>query len=240
MRIIDVEQGSADWFAARRGIVTASNADQIITPVKAALSKSSRKYAYKLIAERLLNEPMVSEFETEWMTRGKELEPLAVKQYEWVTETETERVGFCVTDDGLIGASPDRIIKNKSAGLEIKSPAPHTHIGYLLDGPGESYKPQVMTQMLVCDFGFVDLYSYSERMPAARIRTPRDEPYIALLKSALDQFNAQLFEMLERAKSLGVFQSYESAVTPTDIEHAAELNRAFREDFGLSPIEDAP
>jgi hypothetical protein len=234
MRIIDVQQGTPEFFRARMGIVTASHADQIITPVKAELSNASRKYAYKLVAERLLNEPMTTGVETDWMARGKELEPLAVKQFEWVNEIQTEPVGFIVTNDGLVGASPDRLIKGQNAGLEIKSPAPHTHIGYLLDGPGEAYRPQVMTQMYVAEFDSVTFYSYSDRMPAATIRTNRDEIYIAKLKDALDQFNAQLFEMLDRAKSLGVFQAFDSALTPTDVERSEELNRQFREDFGLS------
>lgn len=235
-----VDQGSAAWHRARIGIPTASNFDQIVTPAKGQFSKSSTKYAYRLIAERLLLAPTTSEVETDWMSRGKELEPLAANQYQFVEEVETRLAGFFTTDDGLIGASPDRVIKGAAIGLEIKCTAPHTHIGYLLGGVGEGYRPQVQGQIYVCEFDRVDLFAYHDRMPAATIRTGRDEAFIALLKSALDQFNAQLFEMMERAKSLGVFQSYEAAVTPTDVEHAAELNRAFREDFGLSPIEDAP
>jgi hypothetical protein len=132
------------------------------------------------------------------------------------------------------------VVVGKAIGLEIKSTAPHTHIGILLDGPGDAFRVQVQGQLYVCSFDRVDLFAFHDRMPSATIRTGRDEPYIKLLIDALDQFNAQMFEMLDRAKALGVFQSYEAAVTPTDVEHAADLDRAFREDFGLSPIGDEP
>jgi YqaJ-like viral recombinase domain len=243
--IHDVQQGSPEWFRVRLGIPTASCADQIVTPVKCELSKSSVRYAYKLLAERLLNTPMESIEGQEWMERGKELEPAAVKQYEWLNEVETAPAGFFTTDDRLVGASPDRLIKGKRAGLEIKCPAPWTHLAYLLDGRNIEYRPQVQCQMLVCEFEYVDFYSYNERMPACTITTPRDEPYIRLLQGALTEFNARLFAMLDRARSLGVFQAFEETGTPIDTEIGEELTKSFGtvEEAGVSglpPIEKPP
>ena len=234
MKIIDVEQGSAEWYRARIGIPTASEFHQIVTPAKGLLSKSSTKYAYRLIAERLLNRPMESVEGQQWMERGKELEPKAAAQYEFVNDVELARVGFCTTDDGMIGASPDRIVKGQARGVEIKVPSPTVHIGYLLDGPGDDYRPQVQGQLWVCEFDAVDFYTYSDRMPARTIRTGRDEPYIALLRAALEEFNIRLLVLLERARELGVFQAYEEARTPVEIERAHQL----REDIwgnGLAP-----
>lgn len=233
MIIHNVEQGSGDWFKLRIGLPTASNFDQIVTPKTGQLSKSSVKYAYRLIAERLLNTPMESLEGLAWMDRGKELEPHAVKQYEFVNEVETVPVGFITTDDGKLGASPDRLIKGQAVGIEVKCPAPHTHVGYLLDGPGDSYRPQVQGQLFVAELERVDLYSYHPRMPACTIRTVRDEAFIRLLAAALDAFNEQLLEMLERAKSLGIFQAYEEATTPTDFERAGQVTAALRDEHLL-------
>jgi hypothetical protein len=233
VKIIDVEQGSPAFFQARLGIPTASNFHQIITPAKGLYSKQAVKYAYRLIAERLLNAPMTSEVETEWMTRGKEMEATAASAYEWSNEVETVKVGFIVNDAGTAGASPDRLIKGKPVGLEIKCPSPHVHVGYLLGGIGDDYRVQVQGQIFIAELDEAHLFSYHDRMPAATVRTPRDEEFIKKLASALDQFNADMFAMLERARSLGVFQSFEEAVTPTDVERAADLDRQFREDFGL-------
>ena len=234
MIVHDVEQGSAEWFALRRGIVTASMAHQIITPAKGQLSKSADKLAYRLIAERLLNITTETVEGQEWMIRGREMEPRAVKHYEFVNEVETERAGFCTTDDGMVGASPDRFIKGRGAGLEVKCPAPHTHVQYLLEGPGEDYRPQVQCQLLVCEFDYVDFLTYHERMPARTLRTGRDEPYLALMRDVLEQFKNRLLVLTERARELGAFQAYAEARTPVEIERAHQL-RADIWDNGLAP-----
>lgn len=229
MKIIPCKQGSADWFFARLGIPTASNFDQIVTPAKGLLSASSKKYAYRLIAERLLNQPSESLEGQRWMERGKELEPLAAQHYEFVQELETEPVGFITTDDGLIGASPDRLIKGRAIGLEIKCPAPHTHLGYLIDGHEAEYRPQVQGQLYVAELERADFYSYHPRMPAYLSQTARDEAYIKLLAGALTEFNARLFAMIEKARSLGVFQAYAKPLTPIEQAEADNLNQELRE-----------
>lgn len=233
MIVHEVEQGTAQWYALRRGIVTASSAHKIITPAKGELSKQSRQFAYRLLVERLLNTTTETLSGQEWMTRGKELEPKAVTQFEITTDQATEPAGFVTTDDGTLGASPDRFLSGRSAGLEIKAPSPVVHIGYLLDGPGADYRPQCQMQLLVCEFERVEFYSYSDRMPPRHIVTHRDEPYLAAMRSALAQFNEQLLEMLERAKSLGVYQAYAEAATPTEVERAQDLDSVFRHELAI-------
>lgn len=215
--IHDVEQGSAEWFRLRLGIPTASCFDQIITPAKGELSASWRKYAYRLVAERLLNMPTETLNGIEHIERGKELEPSAVRQYEFVEGVDTAAVGFITTNDGRIGASPDRIIVGRPVALEIKCPAAHTHLGYLLDGRGNEYKPQLQGQLWVGEFEYGDFYSYHPLMPAARARIVRDDAYIEKLAAALDEFCDKLDEMTDRARALGIFQRQELAPHPVDV-----------------------
>jgi len=224
MKIIQCAQNTPEWMAARRGIPTASCFHHIVTPAKGELSKSSKAYAYKLLAEKLLNAPAEDGPKSHWMERGNDLESAAATQYSFVNEVDLERVGFITTDDGLIGASPDRLIKGKSAGLEIKVPAPHTHLQYLLEGPGADYRVQVQGQNYVCEFDYVDFLSYSDRMPHCTIRTGRDEPFIKLLSSALNAFNEMMAGMEQRARALGLFQAYAEA----EADAAAELDAVFR------------
>jgi len=240
-----VQQGSAEWMRVRLGIPTASMFHEVICPTggeplkkggtRKLLSDGWKKYGYKLVAERLLNEPMESVEGVEWMERGQKLEPMAAAQYQFLEEVETRPAGFFTTDDGLLGASPDRIIVGKAAGIEIKSPAPWRHLRYLLDGPGVDYRPQVQGQMLVCDFDFVDFYSYSERMPAHLLRTHRDERYIDLLRSALAKFCEKLADMERRARALGVFQAAREAQTPAEIAQAQMLREDLMDEHGLAP-----
>lgn len=235
MKIIDCEQGSGDWFFARLGIPTASCFHQIVTPAKCELSTQSRKYAYRLICEKLLNSPTETVEGQRWMERGQDLEPMAVKQYEFAQDVETYPVGFITTDDGLIGASPDRLIKNAARGLEIKCPSPPVHLGYLLDETPIEYKPQVQGQLYVAELDRADLYSYHPRMPAALLRTGRDEEYIKKLAAALAEFNEKLFAWTERARSLGVFQAHAHMLTPIEQEEAGELGTAYREEMLYPP-----
>ena len=104
------------------------------------------------------------------------------------------------TDDGLVGASPDRLIVGASAGLEIKCPLLPTHIGYRLDGPGDDYRPQVQGQLWVAEFEWLDFYSYHPQMEPVRLRTQRDDAYIKLIEQALRDFNDMLHNMYERVR----------------------------------------
>lgn len=206
MKTIDCVQGSDRWLSARLGIPTASQFHRIITPAKGDLSKQARKYAYQLVAERLLQQPVEAAIgELEWVARGKLLEPLAVQQYEFTTDVETKPVGFITTDCGRIGCSPDRLIVGAQGGLEIKCGSPATHIGYLLDGPGDDHKPQIQGQLAIAELAWSDLYGYHPELPAVLLRTHRDEPYIAKMQAALREFLDMLDDMLARARASGFF-----------------------------------
>ncbi len=214
MKIHDCEQGSPDWYALRSGCATASCFEKIVTPT-GQLSKQANKYAYRLIAETLLKRPMDSIEGLEWMERGKMLEPEAAKIYEFEQEVETVKVGFITSDDGLIGASPDRLVGSEGL-LEIKCPAPQTHVMYMVEGLGNDYRPQVQGQLMVAEREWSDLFSYNEEMPPVRIRTVRDEDYITLLRTSLNAFNEMKAEMLERIRKQGFFAERERISTIVD------------------------
>ena len=218
-----VAQGSAAWFAIRRGIPTAGSFHKLITPKKMEISAQRYDYACQLIAEKLLNTTLQSLDGLEHIERGKALEGPAVQQYEFVNDVQTRAVGFLTTDDGMVGASPDRLIVGRARGLEIKAPAPNTQISYLLFGTDEKYRPQVQGQMWVGELDDSDFYAYAERMPAVSIRTPRDEPFIKKLREVVWQFNDELAGWTEKAKALGIFQAFEEIRPPAEQEYADDL-----------------
>ncbi len=200
----DIEQGTPEWYRLRLGLPTASEFHRIITPAKGELSKQARAYAHQLVAETLLGEPCGTNIENlEWVARGKALEPQAVQQYEFTTDTETRAVGFVTTDCGRIGCSPDRLVIGHRGGLEIKVCAPGTHIGYLLDGVPETYRPQVMGQLAVAELEWCDLYAFHDRLPPVTIRTYRDDHYIAKMMAALAEFLDMRDAMLTKARASG-------------------------------------
>jgi hypothetical protein len=220
MKVHTCEQGSPEWLRLRLGIPTASEFERIVTPT-GKLSAQARPYAFRLVTERVLQRTTDSLDHLQWVERGKELEPQAVRMYEFRQEVKTRAVGFCTTDDGRLGASPDRLLVGEPGGLEIKCPAPHTHIGYMLDGFGAAYLPQVMGQMLVCELEWVDRFSFHPEMPPVLIRTHRDEAFIARLAAALDEFCDMADAMEAEVRASGHFAERAAPiVSPVDAEYA--------------------
>lgn len=225
----DVAQGSEAWHRLRLGIPTASNFHKIVTQKKCLLSAQASGYALRLVSERLLNMTAGESFDGPWLERGKELEPMAVRQYEFTHEVVTVPVGFITTDDGTIGCSPDRLVASeKRIALEIKCPSPHVHLGYLLEGVNDDYRPQVMGQILVAELERADLYSYHPSCPAALVQTFRDEEYLTKLADALKQFNATLHDMHQRALKLGAFQPMSRIGSSGEVKEITDINAAFR------------
>lgn len=203
MRIIDCEQGTDAWAEARRGIPTASEFHRIVTP-GGKLSKQANDYAYLLIAEELLGRSLIELDQLEWVAYGKAMEPEAVRWYEAERDLDTIPVGFIKTDDGRMGASPDRLVGEPGLA-EIKCPSPQVHVRNMIEGFANTHKPQLQGQLLVSERKWVDWISYSPVLPPLLERVYRDEPYIALLRDALDQFCEMKDVLLEKVRSRGVY-----------------------------------
>ena len=202
MIILDLEQGSDEWFAARLGIPTASRFKDIVTPTKGEKSKSYKSYMYELIAERL-TKGREDFFKSEWMERGNEVEPLARASYEFIHEVEVKQVGMILNDERTIGISPDGLIDD-NGGLEIKCPKPSTVVKYMLDGglPLE-YKPQVMGSLMVSEREYWDFLAFHPSMDFFELRVYRDEEYIKKMDQHIKDFVDELqnnFEILNKVK----------------------------------------
>lgn len=211
MIVHDVEQGTLEWLKLRAGIPTASEFDRILTP-SGKPGKQADSYMNGLIAEWIMGHPVTGP-ETEWMSHGKDYELQAVKAYEVLADTDTRKVGFVTTDDGMIGCSPDRLV-GASKLCEIKCPKHNTHVGYMLTGAIEQdYWPQLQGQLWISERDSVDIVSYHPEMPTVIIRVDRDEAYIASLQIAVLTF---VGVMIERRESLSKrFGPFRRATTPT-------------------------
>ena len=239
----DIDQGSIAWYRLRSGKPTASCFDQIITPKKMELAAARRKYACRLIAERLLHWQADSLDKVQHIADGKANEPAAVQQLEWVTDRKTVPVGFITTDDGRFGASPDRLIGalekpvagSVEAVLEIKCPTIPKQFEYLLLGHDEAYRCQVQGQLWVAEADTAIFYSYHPRTPAYQVTTHRDEAFIDRMTACLEQFSDELEALMEKAQALGVFQAFEEIVTPVEATYgndADELAQMIEGDDG--------
>jgi hypothetical protein len=209
MKIIDCEQYSDAWYKARMGIPTASQFHNIITPLGAPTrSDRRRKYMYRLIAERLLQQSMDDRFQNYWTKRGHDLEDEAAAKFAFHVKRRGtwDRIGFITTDDGKIGASPERLSSDRKHGVEIKCPSPWVQVEYLLEGVEENYKPQVQGHMLVCELQRMHLWCWHPQMPPVHIPTDRDDSYIEKLARELWHFCNELDAETDRALRKGPYK----------------------------------
>lgn len=194
MKIIDVIQGTPEWFVARCGLPTASNFDKIVT-MKGERSKQREKYLYQLSGEKIIGKPEET-YSNVNMIRGQELEVEARQLYELMTSETVSQVGFCVAEG--YGASPDGLI-GKDGLLEIKSPLLSTHVSYLLKGGLPSdYFQQVQGQLLVTGRKWLDFLSYYPAMKPFIIRVTPDKEFQKALETELKAFCVDLDKIVKQ------------------------------------------
>lgn len=205
MRIIDCEQSSPEWYAARAGMPTASEFATVMrTKGKGddGTSKERRTYMLKLAGEILTGEPSES-YSNGHMERGKALEPEARNLYAFMHDARPELVGFIISPEHRAGCSPDSLIGDSGA-LEIKTALAHIQIDRLDRGtlPAE-HRAQCQGVMWLADRAWLDFVSYCPNLPLFVKRIHRDEAYIEELAAATERFNDELEAMVERIRRLG-------------------------------------
>ncbi len=196
LTIIECEQNSEEWLAARCGIVTASGFSDVLAQGK---GKTRQTYLYKLAGERITGKAAES-YRNGYMDRGHEVEDQARAWWEMLTETPIQAVGFVKCDARKVGCSPDGLV-GSDAGLEIKSVAPHLLIPILESGefPSE-HKAQVQGSMWVTGRARWHCVAFYPGMPGFKTVVERDEAYIARLAVAVQEFNEELDALVEKYK----------------------------------------
>jgi len=194
----DLIQGTDEWFAARRGIVTASVVGQLITPktVKPAANDYSRALTTTLVAERITGwteEVFVSND----MMRGSMDEPVARDLYGRHYAPVVE-VGFMVRDDWgwRLGYSPDGLVGDDGL-IEVKSRRPKKHLATILadEVPLENMA-QIQAGLLVSGRAWCDYLSYCGGMPMWRKRVTADERWAAAIVEAVATFEQTADQMV--------------------------------------------
>lgn len=224
----DLEQGSAAWYKARSGIPTASEFHNIMTPKTRKPAEARKKYAVRLILERIMNWQADSLNKIQHIADGRANEPLAVAKMELIFNVETRPVGFVKTDDGRFGASPDRasgISADKlhvGKVIEVKCPTPQVHMERFLF-ENTDYIVQRQGQLLVAEADKAIFFSFNPRMPDYMIEDGRDEGFIRDLSDNLNRFSDELEEWTARARAWGPYQVFEEILPPAEIEHAQNL-----------------
>lgn len=209
IQIFNCDQGTEEWHLARAGIPTASMFATVMASGRGGGPSLTRaKYMRQLAGEIITGKPMES-YSNAHMERGHEMEPEARELYAFATDTAPEQVGFI--RNGPKGCSPDSQI-GANGMLEIKTKLPDLVIEcWERDDFPPEHKAQCQGALWVAEREWIDIIIYWPAMPAFIKRAHRDEPYIAEMSKAVDQFNDELAAMVERVRAYGSTPQREAA-----------------------------
>ncbi|ADJ23356.1 phage-type endonuclease [Hyphomicrobium denitrificans ATCC 51888] len=196
MNVIDCEQNSAEWLAARCGNLGASSIADMVAKTRTGWGASRFNLAARIVCERLTGTPQES-YTNAAMQWGHDTEPQARAMYEFMRDVAVQQVGLVLHPSiNKSHASPDGLVGD--AGLiEIKCPNTATHIETLLSEDVEGkYIKQMQWQMACCGRAWCDFVSFDPRLPAEMQmfvqRVPRDDGFIAELEREARLFLAEI------------------------------------------------
>ena len=200
MRIVNCEQRSPEWFAARCGLITASRFKDARATLKSGAPAQSRlDYMAELALERITGS-LADRFVTPAMQRGTELESAARAAYEADTGEIVSEMGMCLHDKLAFGYSPDGLV-GADGLIEIKCPAnPYKLAQLLLTRDVTEYVDQVQGGMWITQRAWCDVLIYHPSIPLKPLRVLRDDAYIKALEVDLLAFSVEVDSYTERLR----------------------------------------
>ena len=192
MKIHNFAQGSGEWFAARRGVVTASEVDALVTPLwKVRTGAGVNTYLNLKVAERIMGYSK-SELAGWAADQGNVIEKIARPFFEVITGQTVQQAGFVTTDDGKCGCSPDGLL-GEDGGLELKAPQPPKHIEYLLAGVvPPDYRSQVQFSLWITRRAYWQFVSFSVYLPPLIVRVEPDKAAFSTFNDVIPAFLSDL------------------------------------------------
>jgi len=212
MIVIQCEQGSPEWHAARVGVITGSEfvtARGVYKTGKQAgePNAAAKDYAFKKAIERIGGKLLDDGFENWGMRRGHELEPAARLEHEVQLGETVHRCGFVTTDCGTYGCSLDGMIGFHQGGSEYKAYAsPEKLREILLGGDLAGVMDQCQGGIWIAELEWLDFCLYCPELASAgstlwHRRIYRDEAYIKALRADLANFNDLVCEYMHKLRA---------------------------------------
>jgi putative phage-type endonuclease len=194
------EQRSDEWYAARMGVITASQFKRLVGGRGGDIT-----YMSELIAQKLTGTSK-EHFTSASMEHGIETENQAVSHYEFMNDIDVKHVAFMKIDE-FLGCSPDGLVGDDGL-LEIKCPDTHTHVKWTLaGGVPKDHIHQVLGSMLVTGRKWVDFISFDPRLDSPndffikRVWAKDMTKEMDLLESKILAFRTSMIEQLKRFES---------------------------------------
>lgn len=215
----DLIQGSEEWYAARCGLLTASEMKHIITydriladrehknnPNKRVETKKKPKkevekeqsHLYELLAQRITKHVEPS-YISDDMLRGQGEESYARETYH-EKYAKVETCGFITNDKWgfTLGYSPDGLV-GENGIIECKSRRQKFQAEVILSGEvPDDFKIQIQTGLLVSERGYCDFISYCGGMHMTTIRVEADAEVEDAIVESAKIFHLKMEGLLER------------------------------------------
>ena len=197
VRIIECEQRTPEWFAARLGRLTASRAADMLATIKTGEAAARRNLRTQLVLERLTGVSQESPYQSDAMRQGIEREADALLWYEAQTGQIVQRSGFVAHDDLMAGASLDGHVGDFAGIVEAKCPLASTHLETLESGAIPSdYQKQIVHQLWISGARWCDYVSYHPDFPEPLrlriVRMMRDDGRIAEYETSARVFLSEV------------------------------------------------
>lgn len=190
----DLLQRTDEWYAARCGILTASEMKHIITAKKLEYSESEKEktHLYELGSQRVTKyvEPVFQSFD---MLRGQDDESYARETYH-ETYAPIETCGFVTNDKWgfTIGWSPDGL-QGEDGCIETKSRMQKYQFQTIIESRmPDDFLIQVQTGLLVSERKWCDFISYCGGMHMDVIRVEADDRVQNAIIAAAKKFHEKL------------------------------------------------
>ncbi|WP_313330035.1 lambda exonuclease family protein [Pseudomonas oryzihabitans] len=202
MQLLDLEQGSEAWLAARLGIITASEVKSLLVKGQGerGFGADAISYMDQLIGERITGVSADAFGGNRHTERGHLMEPVARKLYADTEECQVDQVGIILNHG--IGYSPDGLVGSDGL-VEIKTKLPKIQVGVILAGEiPKEHIAQCQAGLWVSEREWIDFISYWPGMPLFVKRAYRDDELIAKIQARVLSFYELLDERMNRV--LGV------------------------------------
>lgn len=223
--LIECQQGSPQWFAARLGIPTGSGASDIVARYRKKIdgieqwvdNAARANYKTQLLCERLTGEADDGGYISKEMRDGIAREPFARMAYEAATGFTVRQSGFVRLRELEAGCSLDGDVDDFTGIIEVKCLKPKNHLAVIEAGvvPDE-HLPQIKHNLFCTGAQWCDFIAYCPKMPKHLQlfikRVDRNEKDLLEYRGELVSFIAELKSLERKYREL----------TPTELQAEAK------------------
>ena len=220
-------QGSEEWLEIRRGMMTASELDRLLTStLRPSKNDKARAHVWELAAQRIsgYTEPQYMSYE---MMKGHEAEQ-TVRELYADNFAPVEQCGF-VTNDKFgftLGCSPDGLVDtpDNTGGyglIEIKTQMQRKHVQTLVEYAATGEVPaefvlQVQGQLLVTEREWCDVLCYHGGLPMMPMRVFPDEDVQRAIIDAASDAEVRIKRILASYNAIDILGTRDSKLVPTE------------------------